>query len=125
LTNIVHKLDKLREAAGLEKKELAVKIGSSRENVYNWRDENIKVSTFLKVCKVLHTDPRTFFDDFTEKTVNEPKISYTKTVKNCDEIIIERDLLREQNAVHVTSIKALTVAIETMQLQLKKAAKAK
>lgn len=73
---ITHKIEKRIEAEGITKTAFALKIGVSRDTVYNWTDESIKFSTLLKVCEVLKMQ----IEDFIElpKEVNEPKPGYTK-----------------------------------------------
>ncbi len=61
--SIVFKIEKLREAKKLSKTDLAEKIGVNRDTVYNWTDENIKVSTLMKISDILGVDMQHFLID--------------------------------------------------------------
>lgn len=81
---ITNKIDKAIEAAGITKTAFAVKIGVSRDTVYNWTDESIKFSTLLKICEVLRLDILDFIGikfNNNSNLVNEPAELYTKGKK--------------------------------------------
>lgn len=72
--NILFKIEKLREAKNLTKTDLADKVGVNRDTVYNWTDENIKVSTLLKISDTFGVDIMYFLSDNPEKKTRKAKV---------------------------------------------------
>jgi transcriptional regulator with XRE-family HTH domain len=87
--SIVLKIEKLREAQNLTKTELADKLKVNRDTVYNWTDDNIKVSTLQKISDILRVDILYFLSDKKESvkkySVEEPEVPYSnKTLFRLD-----------------------------------------
>lgn len=80
---IAYKIEKLLEAKGISKTVFAEKIGVSRDTVYNWTDENLKISTLQKISDVLDV-PITYFlfENVSANRVNDPAEHYgTQKIK--------------------------------------------
>lgn len=73
--SVVFKIEKLREAKKLSKADFAELLGISRDTLYNWTDDNIKVSTLLKVSDILGVDISYFLSE--------------KDVSNVKKVVIE------------------------------------
>jgi transcriptional regulator with XRE-family HTH domain len=74
---LTQKIDKAIEAKGITKTAFADKIAVSRDTVYNWTDENIKVSTLLKISDTLGV-PIAYFLEEPQNEVSEPQAGYAK-----------------------------------------------
>jgi DNA-binding XRE family transcriptional regulator len=48
--SLIDQIEKILESKSIRKTEFAAKIGLSRDTVYNFTDENIKVSVLVKIC---------------------------------------------------------------------------
>lgn len=66
MSKIVYKINKELEYRRINKTEFADKIKVSRDTVYNWTDENIKISVLKRVSDFLGKDISYFLNDDAE-----------------------------------------------------------
>ncbi len=55
MQNIIYKIERLREFKKVSKVDFCSKIGIHRDTLYKLTDDSIKISTLLKISKVLET----------------------------------------------------------------------
>lgn len=113
MSGITYKINKLLEAKNLNKQDFANKIGVSRDTVYNWTDENFKVSVLLRVAEVLEVSVMYFLSDNKKYSIlNDPAAGYGKKENTED--------LQKQCIEYRNIITGLTKSLNALTDQLKK-----
>jgi DNA-binding Xre family transcriptional regulator len=78
--SIVAKIDSLIHAKRLNKTALARELNINRDTLYNWNDENFKVSTLVKIAGILGVPLSDFFDEKTFYAGEIKKVSYKSEI---------------------------------------------
>lgn len=81
--SIIYKINKEIEARHINKSDFADKIGVSRDTVYNWTDDSIKVSVLKRVSEFFDMDIIEFLSDDKGKQ-QEPKKGKTNVILELD-----------------------------------------
>jgi DNA-binding Xre family transcriptional regulator len=114
---IVNKIERVLESKRLTKTELAQKIGVHRDTVYNWTDDNIKVSVLLKISDYLNVPVQDFLYEKskTTSTVTEPAPKYGKLRDECADVREMNSILKSQLDHYKTMVDALHTVIEAFE----------
>lgn len=109
---IVYKIEKLIEAKKVNKTRLAEQIGVSRDTVYNWTDDNIKISTLSKISDALEVPIGYFFGEAGEINTDWKAKSafykdlYEKAQRNNDALVYAIERMQVHNTVQHKAKKA-------------------
>lgn len=114
MAGIVHKIEKLLEAKKLSKTDFAKKIGVHRDTVYNWTDDNMKVTVLLKISDYLEYPIEDFLKLYSSSQVNEPVEKYGKA--NSQECIEAKTEARIFKQLYETDRAALKMLAESYAL---------